>query len=104
MKKVVLSIVALAATVAPALSADLVKKAAPAPVAVAAPPVWDVAFGGAVMSDYNFRGVSQSNRGASATAYFEPQFNTPVGTLYAGLAGWAIDWPSAPQFGFTDPS
>ena len=94
MKKVVLSVVALAASVAPALAADLVKQA-PAPVAapVAVSP-WDIAFGGVIMSDYNFRGISQSNRGPSAGAYFEPQFNTGFGTLYVGLAGYAIEWPS----------
>ena len=59
------------------------------------------------MTDYNFRGVSQSNRGPSAGgAYFEPQLNTGFGTLYVGLAGYAIEWPSTinPPFGFTDPS
>src|SRR5436190_12888599 len=105
MKKVVLSVVALAASMAPALAADLVKKApAPAVAPAAAPSPWDVAIGGAVMTDYNFRGVSQSNRGPSAGAYFEPQLNTSFGTLYVGLAGWAIDWPSTASYGFTDPS
>jgi uncharacterized protein (TIGR02001 family) len=106
MKKVVLSVVALAASMAPALAADLVKKG-PVPAVVApaaAPSPWDIAFGGNVTTDYNFRGISQSNRGPSANAYFEPQLNTSFGTLYVGLAGYAIDWPSAPQFGFTDPS
>jgi uncharacterized protein (TIGR02001 family) len=77
-------------------------KAAPAPAPVSSP--FDMAVGAAVMSDYNFRGVSQSNRGPSAGAYFEPQFNTGFGTLYVGLAGWAIDWPGEASYGFTDPS
>lgn len=90
---------------APALAADLVKKAAPAPVAApAAPSPWDIAFGGVVQSDYNFRGVSQSNKGPSGGAYFEPQLNTGIGTFYVGLAGYGINWPSAPAYGFTDPS
>jgi uncharacterized protein (TIGR02001 family) len=89
--------------VAPALAADLVTKA-PAPVVAAAPSPWDIAFGGGVQTDYNFRGISQSNKGPSANAYFEPQLNTSFGTLYVGLAGWAIDWPSSPTYGFTDPS
>jgi uncharacterized protein (TIGR02001 family) len=74
--------------------------------APAAPPPFDIAFGGVVMSDYNFRGVSQSNRGPSGGAYFEPQFNTGFGTWYAGLAAYAIEWPSSivPPYGFTDPS
>ena len=44
------------------------------------------AAGGVVMSDYNFRGVSQSNRGFSGGAYFEPQLSIGFGTLYAGIA------------------
>jgi uncharacterized protein (TIGR02001 family) len=105
MKKIVVSAVVLAASIAPAFSADLVKKPAAAAVAApAAPPPWDIAFGGAIMTDYNFRGVSQSNRGPSAGAYFEPQFNTPMGQFYLGLAGWSIDWPSGTNYGFTDPA
>jgi uncharacterized protein (TIGR02001 family) len=106
MKKVVLSVVALAVLMAPAIAADLVKKtpaAAPA-AAPAAPPPWDIAIGGAVMTDYNFRGVSQSNRGPSGGAYFEPQFNTTLGQFYVGVAAWAINWPGTSNFGFTDPS
>ena len=109
MKKVVLSVVALAALATPALAADVVKKAAPVAVAApAGPPPFDIAIGGVVMSDYNFRGVSQSNRGPSAGAYFEPQFNTGFGTWYVGLAGYAIEWPSTSTppdvYGFTDPT
>jgi hypothetical protein len=48
--------------------------------AVKAPPPapfdpWDVAFGGALMSDYVFRGVTQSNHQPSVAAYFEPRYN-----------------------------
>ncbi|MGE0565195.1 MAG: TorF family putative porin, partial [Pseudolabrys sp.] len=67
-----------------------------------ATPVFDVAFGAWVGSDYNFRGISQSNRKWSGGGYIEPQFNTPIGQLYAGAAIARIDWPFA--FGFTDPS
>lgn len=105
MKKVVLSVVALAASAVPALAADVVKMAPVAPLVAPAPVnPWDIAFGGVIMSDYNFRGVSQSNTDPSAGAYFEPQFNTGFGTLYVGLAGYAIEWPSSPVYGFTDPS
>jgi uncharacterized protein (TIGR02001 family) len=96
----------------PALAADIAKPvykaAAPAPAA----PVWDVAFGGVITSDYNFRGVSQSNRGPSGGAYMEFQF-TPgsYGTWYAGIAAMAIDWPgvtvtavSSADYGLTNPS
>src|SRR5207344_776364 len=64
----------------------------------------DIAIGAVVQSDYNFRGVSQSNKGPSAGAYFEPQFNTALGQIYVGLAGWSINWPGTSNFGFTDPS
>ena len=94
------AIAALALSTAPAFAADLPVKAKPA----AAPPTptWDIAFGGVVMSDYNFRGVSQSNRGPSGGAYFEPQYNSPIGQFYAGIGAVAIDWPTA--YGFTSPS
>ena len=101
MKKVVMAAVAAIALATPAFAADMpvkAKKVEAAPVT----PVWDVAFGGVVMSDYNFRGISQSNRKASGGAYFEPQFNTAVGQFYAGIAAMAINWPAA--FGFTDPN
>jgi uncharacterized protein (TIGR02001 family) len=102
MKKVVLSVIALAASAAPVLAADLVTKAPPAAVVAPAAPLWDIAFGGIIQSDYNFRGVSQSNRGPSAGAYFEPQYNSPIGTFYVGLAGYSIDFPTS--LGFTSPS
>lgn len=104
MKKVIYSVItALAVTAAvPALAADMPVKGmvAPAP----APSPFDMAIGGVVMSDYNFRGISQSNKGFSAGAYFEPQLITSVGTFYAGIAGYAIDWPGSPAYGFTSPS
>jgi uncharacterized protein (TIGR02001 family) len=110
MKKTVLSVIAaFALTSAPAFAADMAVKApmmAPAP----APAVtFDIAIGGLVQSDYNFRGVSQSNRGPSGGAYFEPDLITPIGTFYVGVAAWSIDWPSCfatclPGYGFTNPA
>jgi uncharacterized protein (TIGR02001 family) len=70
-----------------ALAADMPVKAAPAP----ATPDWDIAFGGAVMSDYIFRGITQSNHGAEGTAYFEPHYKE----FYIGVAGTGIDWPAS---------
>lgn len=104
MKKLVVSAaVVLGLSAAPALAADL-KMVTKAPVAAPAPLPWDIAFGGAIMTDYNFRGISQSNKGPSAGAYFEPQYNTAIGQFYVGLAGWSIDWPSSAAYGFTDPA
>lgn len=105
MKKVVMSVIAaLAVTAAaPAFAADMPVKAKPVVPAVAPSP-FDIAIGGVVMSDYIFRGISQSNHGASGGAYFEPQLNTSVGTFYVGLGALAISWPSGPGYGFTDPS
>jgi uncharacterized protein (TIGR02001 family) len=104
MNKIVSSVVAaLAVTAAPAFAADMpVKSKVAAPAA--APSPFDIGIGGVVMSDYIFRGVSQSNKGASGGAYFEPQLNTSIGTFYVGLAGYAISWPSGAGYGFTDPS
>ncbi|MPZ59349.1 MAG: hypothetical protein GEU91_23275 [Rhizobiales bacterium] len=105
MRKLVLSVVAASGLIAPAFAADVPSATkAPPIVAVATTPVFDIAFGGVVMSDYNFRGVSQSNRGPSGGAYVEPQFITPIGTLYVAVAGYAIDWPSGAGYGFTSPS
>jgi uncharacterized protein (TIGR02001 family) len=104
MKKIAFAAVtALAVCSGSALAADMPVKAKP--MAAPPPPAWDIAFGGVIMTDYNFRGVSQSNRGPSAGAYIEPQYTAPFGsTFYVGLGGVGINWPSSPAFGFTDPS
>jgi uncharacterized protein (TIGR02001 family) len=70
-------------------------------------PAFDAAFGGAIMTDYNFRGVSQSDRGPSAGAYFEGQYNSAFGTWYLGIAGVSIEWPGvmpSGDYGFTNPA
>jgi uncharacterized protein (TIGR02001 family) len=82
----------------PALAADLPAKAAPAPAP--ATPDFDIAFGGGIMSDYIFRGITQSNHGASATAYFEPRYKE----FYVGVAGSGIDWPADATHGLNSPS
>ena len=106
MKKILLSAVAaLAVTAAaPALAADMAVKAPPMAAPAPPPPIFDIAIGGVVETDYNFRGISQSNKGPSGGAYFEPDLTTPIGVLYVGVAGYAIDWPSGPGYGFSDPT
>ncbi len=82
-------------TSAPALAADLkaVYKAAPPPPVSYNP--WDVAIGAGVATDYNFRGISQSDRKPSVNAYFEPRYNvTKDFQLYAGVGGYSIDFPN----------
>ena len=76
-------------------AADLapVLKAAPAPAATPSP--FDIAFGVAAMTDYNFRGISQSNRTASVSAYSEFRYNiVPTVQLYAGISGESISFPN----------
>ncbi len=66
-------------------------KDTPAP----ATPPFDIAFGGGVASDYVFRGISQSARWPSATAYTELRYTVrPDWVLYAGLSGESIDYPN----------
>jgi uncharacterized protein (TIGR02001 family) len=97
MKKFVMS-VAAAATLcgSSALAADMPMKA-PRPVAAPVSP-WDWAFGAALMSDYNFRGISQSNRGPSVTAYSETRFNATSNVqFYLASQYWAVTLPTDPS-------
>jgi Bacterial protein of unknown function (Gcw_chp) len=56
---------------------------------------WDIAFGSAIMSDYNFRGITHSNHKPSVTAYFEPRYNfTDSLQGYVGVSGESIDFPN----------
>jgi uncharacterized protein (TIGR02001 family) len=81
---------------AQALAADMPVKAAPAP----ATPDWDIAFGGGIMSDYIFRGITQSNHSAAGTAYFEPHYKE----FYLGIAGTSIDWPAGGTYALNSPA
>jgi uncharacterized protein (TIGR02001 family) len=98
MNKLVMSVVAAATMCgSTALAADMPVKARPAPAVVAENP-WDVAFGGALMSDYNFRGISQSDRGPSVTAYMETRYKVNANfVLYAGSQYYAVDLPTHPS-------
>jgi len=78
-----------------AFAADMPVKAKMMPAPESSP--WDGAFGGALMTDYNFRGISQSNRGESVTAYSETRYNaTSNMQLYFGQQYWAVTLPTNP--------
>jgi hypothetical protein len=94
MKKLVLLATALATISGSALAADMALKAAKAPPVAAFEP-WDLAFGSAIMNDYIFRGVTQSNHKPSVAAYFEPRYNvTKDLQLYVGVSGESISFPN----------
>jgi uncharacterized protein (TIGR02001 family) len=97
MKKLVVTAASVLTLTSAAFAADIpvVRKAPPPPPFVSA---WDIAFGGAIMSDYNFRGISQSDRGPAVSAYFEPRFNVnPNLQLYAGIAGSSVKLATDPS-------
>jgi len=92
MKKVLLSVVAAVALATPALAADLkmLTKAPPPP-----PSPWDFAFGDAIMTDYMWRGITQSDHRGSVATYFEPRYNFNSSLQgYLGLSGESIDFPN----------
>ena len=94
MKKLVLLATALAMVSGSALAADMAVKAVKAPPPAAFDP-WDLAFGSAIMNDYVFRGVTQSNHKPSVAAYFEPRYNVNKDLqLYIGVAGESISFPN----------
>src|SRR5258707_7497249 len=94
MKKRALLATALAIVSGSALAADMAVKAVKAPPPVAFDP-WDLAFGSALMNDYIFRGVTQSNHKPSVAAYFEPRYNINKDVqLYIGAAGESISFPN----------
>ena len=91
MKKTALFAMVLASVSGAAFAADLPVKALKAPVPAFDP--WDIAFGGAVMSDYVFRGVTQSNHQPSVAAYFEPRYNVNKDLqLYIGTSAESISF------------
>jgi Bacterial protein of unknown function (Gcw_chp) len=96
MKKVSLSVAALVAiglSTGAASAADMGAKVYKKAPVIAAVDPWDIAFGAAIMSDYIFRGVTQSNHQPSVTAYFEPRYNiNPNLQLYAGTSFESISF------------
>src|SRR6195952_456941 len=94
MKKIVLLATALALLSGSAMAADMAVKGVKAPAPAPFDP-WDIAFGSAIMTDYVFRGVTQSNHQGSVAAYFEPRYNvTKDLQLYVGVAGESISFPT----------
>ena len=85
---------AVGCSAVPGLAADLnMKTKAPPAPAVVSP--WDIGFGAALMSDYNFRGITQSNHKPSVAAYFEPRYNFNENLqAYVGVAGESISFPN----------
>jgi hypothetical protein len=87
----------LLSSIGAAAAADLTMPVKAPLMPAPATPLWDVAFGGAVMSDYNFRGISQSDRGISDTFYAEGRLNlAPNWQLYAGVQPWTTKLPTTP--------
>jgi uncharacterized protein (TIGR02001 family) len=95
MRGLALSVIAVAALGTTLVTAaDLkIDERTPAPHANS----WDFAFGAAVMSDYNFRGVTWSAHRPAIEAYVEPRYRpAPTLELYAGVYGSSIDMPNRP--------
>jgi uncharacterized protein (TIGR02001 family) len=87
---------ALKTAVATANAADLPAMTLP-PAAAAAPasvPI-DIAFGVKALSDYNFRGISQTDRNPAVQGYAEFQFFDNF--VYAGIAGSNVDLVTRPD-------
>jgi hypothetical protein len=94
MKKLILAAAVLAMTAGSSLAADMAVKAVRAPPPPPFEP-WDFAFGSALMNDYIFRGITQSNHKPSVAAYFEPRYNLNKDLqLYIGVAGESISFPN----------
>jgi Bacterial protein of unknown function (Gcw_chp) len=94
MKRVLSATAALILSTGLAAAADVAVKAPP--LAPAPPPSpFDIAFGAMIQTDYNFRGISQSNHRPSVFGYFEPRYNiNPNLQLYAGVSGYSIEFPN----------
>lgn len=91
MKKIVLA-AAVLAMAGSAFAGDLPLKALKAPPPAPFDP-WDIAFGGGIVSDYIFRGVTQSNHKPSVAAYFEPRYNINKDLqLYIGTSAESISF------------
>jgi flagellar motor protein MotB len=58
---------------------------------------WDIAFGGALMSDYNFRGISLSDHRPAGAAYFEPRYDFSSNLqAYVSVMTTSLTLPNGP--------
>jgi uncharacterized protein (TIGR02001 family) len=74
-----------------AIAADMALKAQGATPASS----WDIAITSAAMTDYYFRGITQSAHRPSVQVGFEPQYNvTSTWQAYAGISTESIDFPN----------
>ena len=92
MKKFAMSVAAVLALTGAATAADMPMKAVKAPPPVVVSP-WDIAFGAALMNDYIFRGITQSNHKPSVAGYFEGRYNFNDSLQgYLGTSGESISF------------
>jgi uncharacterized protein (TIGR02001 family) len=101
MRFLALSVIAgtgLVSVISGSQAADLPAKTVkqmPAEAAAPATPSFDIAFGVRGVSDYNFRGISQTDRKPGIQGYAELQLFENF--LYAGVAGYSVDLPTKPD-------
>jgi uncharacterized protein (TIGR02001 family) len=94
MRSFIYSLAAAAFVVtSPAFAADMALKAPPP--APPPPSPWDIYVTAGLMSDYNFRGITQSNHQPSTQAGFEGRYNfTKDLQGYIGVSGESLDFPN----------
>lgn len=78
-----------------ALAADATTKKEAAPPPPPAPVPFDFVVGARGLTDYNFRGISQSNGNPAVQAYGELQFMDNF--FYVGVAGSSVDLATKPS-------
>jgi hypothetical protein len=98
MKRVAYSLLLAASVglsiISSAFAADMAVKAPPAPPAPPPSP-WDIYITSGLMTDYNFRGITQSAHRPSVQAGFEPRYNFNKDWQgYVGVSGESIDFPN----------
>jgi hypothetical protein len=96
MKRVAFSVLAASLISSAAFAADVEMpvKAPPTPPPPP-PPAWDFVITTALMNDYNFRGITQSNHRPSVQGGFEGRYNfNPNLQAYLGVSGESIDFPN----------